>query len=62
LPFAPSSQPDLNLPMIGIEEGAAPQRPCIHLLGCRTQPQHYMGLDGNARDVYSRVIYGAWSA
>ena len=52
---------DPNLPMIGIEEGAKPRSaPCIHLLGCpETQPQHYMGLDGNARDVYSRVIYGA---
>jgi ABC-type dipeptide/oligopeptide/nickel transport system permease subunit len=52
---------DPDLPMIGIEEGAKPRSaPCIHLLGCpETQPEHYMGLDGNARDVYSRVIYGA---
>jgi peptide/nickel transport system permease protein len=52
---------DPNQPMIGIEEGAKPRSaPCIHLLGCpETQPQHYMGLDGNARDVYSRVVYGA---
>ncbi len=52
---------DPNLPMIGIEEGAKPRSaPCIHLLGCpETQPEHYMGLDGNARDVFSRVVYGA---
>jgi ABC-type dipeptide/oligopeptide/nickel transport system permease subunit len=52
---------DPDLPMIGIEEGAKPRSaPCIHLLGCpETQPQHYMGLDGNARDVFSRVVYGA---
>jgi ABC-type dipeptide/oligopeptide/nickel transport system permease subunit len=52
---------DPDLPMIGIEEGAKPRSgPCIHLLGCpETQPEHYMGLDGNARDVFSRVVYGA---
>jgi len=52
---------DPNLPMIGIEEGAKPRSaPCIHLLGCpETLPQHLMGLDGNARDVFSRVVYGA---
>jgi peptide/nickel transport system permease protein len=60
--FAPViATQDPNLPMIGIEEGAKPRSaPCIHLLGCpETQPEHYMGLDGNARDEYSRVVYGA---
>ncbi|HFC12988.1 MAG TPA: ABC transporter permease, partial [Anaerolineae bacterium] len=34
-------------------------KPCIHLLGCPDdQPQHLMGLDGNARDVFSRIVYG----
>jgi len=34
--------------------------PCIHLLGCpRDEPQHLMGIDGNSRDLFSRVIYGA---
>ena len=48
-------------PMLGIEPGAKPrQPPCIHLLGCPAdQPQHYFGLDGNARDEFSRVLYGA---
>lgn len=33
--------------------------PCVHLLGCPTeQTEHWFGLDGNARDVYSRVIHG----
>lgn len=35
-------------------------KPCIHLLGCpKDQPQHLMGLDGNSRDVFSRILYGA---
>ncbi len=34
--------------------------PCIHLLGCPAeQPQHIMGLDGNIRDEFSRLLYGA---
>ena len=34
--------------------------PCIHLLGCPAdQPEHIMGTDGNFRDVFSRVVYGA---
>lgn len=36
------------------------QPPCIHLFGCpRDQPQHIMGLDGNIRDEFSRLLYGA---
>jgi peptide/nickel transport system permease protein len=52
---------DPNLPMLGIEPGAAPRvPPCIHILGCPVeQSQHYFGLDGNARDEFSRVLYGA---
>jgi peptide/nickel transport system permease protein len=34
--------------------------PCIHLLGCpEERPQHILGLDGNARDEYSRIVHGA---
>lgn len=34
--------------------------PCMHLLGCpQDQPQHLMGLDGNIRDEFSRMLYGA---
>jgi peptide/nickel transport system permease protein len=34
--------------------------PCIHFLGCpEDQTQHYFGIDGNSRDFFSRVIYGA---
>lgn len=34
--------------------------PCIHLLGCPAdKPEHIMGVDGNFRDLFSRVIYGS---
>jgi len=34
--------------------------PCIHFLGCpESQPEHYFGIDGNSRDFYSRMLYGA---
>lgn len=51
---------DPILSMIGIpgETGRLPGKaPCIPLLGCE-EPQHLMGLDLNARDLYSRVIFG----
>ena len=33
---------------------------CIHLLGCPAdKPQHLMGIDGNSRDMFSRIIFGA---
>jgi peptide/nickel transport system permease protein len=50
-----------NDPMIGIEPGARNRAaPCIHILGCpAAQPEHIFGLDGNVRDVYSRVVQGA---
>jgi ABC-type dipeptide/oligopeptide/nickel transport system permease subunit len=45
--------------LIGIEDVKKRQSPCIYLLGCpRDQPQHLMGLDGNVRDVFSRVVFG----
>jgi len=45
--------------LIGDEPVKKRDAPCIHLLGCpEDQPQHIMGLDGNVRDVFSRVVHG----
>lgn len=34
--------------------------PCVHILGCdASKPQFVMGVDGNRRDLFSRVIYGS---
>jgi peptide/nickel transport system permease protein len=45
--------------LIGVEDVKSRQAPCIHLLGCPAdQPQHIMGIDGNVRDQFSRLLYG----
>ena len=59
--FAPLIAPhDPTEDFIG--EGTSKRRdpPCVHIFGCdEDTAQHIMGLDGNARDVFSRVVYGA---
>jgi peptide/nickel transport system permease protein len=54
-PFAPDQV------LIGIEEGVKKRSgPCIHLLGCpEDQPEHILGVDGNVRDFFSRMIFGS---
>ncbi|MDP1715482.1 MAG: ABC transporter permease [Anaerolineales bacterium] len=53
-------------PTLSMLDASPPQNlqkrssPCIHLLGCaQDQPQHIMGTDGNIRDEFSRMLYGA---
>lgn len=51
---------DYDEVLIGKEPVKARQAPCIHLFGCpKDQPQHIAGIDGNVRDEFSRLLYGA---
>ncbi len=48
-------------PLFGVEGEVPPlprKPPCIPALGCE-EPLHIMGLDANARDLWSRVVFGA---
>jgi ABC-type dipeptide/oligopeptide/nickel transport system permease subunit len=56
--FAPVIAPyDPTLPLRNVKRR---DPPCIHLLGCPAdEPQHIMGIDGNSRDLFSRILYGA---
>ena len=46
--------------LLGTEKVRAREAPCIHLLGCPAdKPQHIAGIDGNVRDEFSRLLYGA---
>ena len=55
--LAPYSPYDV---LIGKENVKMRQDPCIHWLGCpKDQPQHIMGIDGNVRDEFSRIIHGS---
>lgn len=56
--FAPQIAPyDPLVPLKGVKRR---DTPCIHLLGCpKDKSQHLMGIDGNSRDLFSRIIYGA---
>ncbi len=58
--FAPLIAPyDPEQVLLGVEGVQRRAGPCIHLLGCPAdQPQHVMGIDGNFRDQFSRIIYG----
>lgn len=56
-PYSPILSMLDTKPPQGISKRSAP---CIYILGCsRDQPQHIMGTDGNIRDEFSRMLYGA---
>jgi ABC-type dipeptide/oligopeptide/nickel transport system permease subunit len=59
--FAPLIAPyDPEQVLIGIEDVKQREAPCIHLFGCpEDRSQHIMGIDGNVRDQFSRLIYGS---
>lgn len=47
-------------PLIGIEKIKMREAPCIHIFGCvADKPQHLMGIDGNGRDEFSRLLFGS---
>lgn len=49
-----------NQVLIGREDVGPRDPPCIHMLGCdEATPQHILGLDGNVRDEFSRIIFGS---
>jgi len=56
-PFLTPYEP--NQTFVGEPGAKSRGTPCIHLLGCPAdQQEHWFGLDGNVRDVYTRVLYG----
>lgn len=59
--FAPIIAPyEPNQVLIGVEDIGPRDPPCIHVLGCDEEtPQHILGIDGNVRDVFSRLVYGS---
>lgn len=59
--FAPVIAPyEPEQVLIGVEDVKKRATPCIHFLGCPAdQPQHILGTDGNVRDFFSRIVFGA---
>jgi len=47
-------------PIVQLKDVKRRDTPCIHLLGCpKDRPQHLLGIDGNSRDLFSRIVFGA---
>jgi peptide/nickel transport system permease protein len=59
--FAPLIAPyEPNEVLLGKEDIRPRDPPCIHLFGCdASRPQHILGIDGNGRDEFSRLVYGS---
>ena len=58
-PFSLAPYPP-NEVLIGVEDVGRYDPPCVHALGCpEDKPQHIMGIDGNVRDEFSRVLFGS---
>ncbi len=59
--FAPMIAPyDPTQVLIGKEPVKKRQPPCVHILGCPAdQPEHILGIDGNVRDFFSRIVFGS---
>jgi len=47
-------------PIVPLDNVVRRSPPCIHFLGCAAdKPEHIMGIDGNNRDMFSRILYGS---
>ncbi|MFC1878409.1 ABC transporter permease [Chloroflexota bacterium] len=59
--FAPVIAPfDPEEVLIGKEDIKKREGPCVHIFGCDPEkPQHILGVDGNVRDQFSRLLFGS---
>lgn len=59
--FAPLIAPyEPNEVLLGQEGVKLRDPPCVHVFGCDdAKPQHIAGIDGNGRDEFSRLVFGA---
>ncbi len=56
--FAPLIAPYEPTQILKTEKRRSP--PCLYILGCpEDKNEHIMGIDGNSRDLFSRVIFGS---